>query len=80
MLQLAILALAGAVGAQHSGGCPESYGLQLYPHESYCDKFYKCANGKKENSEHCTLYIAPSVLMMRKLSNFLPLPAAMQFS
>jgi len=45
MLHLAILALAGAVGAQHSGGCPESYGLQLYPHESYCDKFYKCANG-----------------------------------
>merc|ERR1712055_716625 len=25
--------------------CPESYGLQTYPHEGYCDKSYKCANG-----------------------------------
>ena len=20
--------------------CPESYGVQTYPHEKYCDKFY----------------------------------------
>ena len=26
--------------------CPEPYGLQVYPHDQYCDKFYKCANGK----------------------------------
>ena len=26
--------------------CPEQYGLQVYPHDQYCDKFYKCANGK----------------------------------
>merc|ERR1711953_430546 len=25
--------------------CPEPYGLQVYPHEQYCDKFYKCVNG-----------------------------------
>ena len=25
--------------------CPESYGLQLYPHAKNCDQFYKCANG-----------------------------------
>merc|ERR1712217_542461 len=25
--------------------CPEPYGLQVYPHDQYCDKFYKCANG-----------------------------------
>merc|ERR1712051_537230 len=35
-----LLALAAG-----QGGCPEPYGLQTYPHEGYCDKFYKCANG-----------------------------------
>jgi len=25
--------------------CPESFGLQLYPHPKNCDQFYKCANG-----------------------------------
>merc|ERR1711862_318663 len=37
------LGLVSAVSAQ--AGCPEPYGLQVYPHEQYCDKFYKCANG-----------------------------------
>merc|ERR1719228_3135191 len=40
---LASLVLSSAL-AQYSA-CPESYGLQTYPHEGYCDKFYKCANG-----------------------------------
>merc|ERR1712072_771034 len=31
-------------GAQYAS-CPEPYGLQVYPHDQYCDKFYKCANG-----------------------------------
>merc|ERR1712154_269869 len=37
----------GLVSAAHAqyAGCPEPYGLQVYPHEQYCDKFYKCANG-----------------------------------
>merc|ERR1711982_238580 len=37
------LGLVSTVSAQ--AGCPEPYGLQVYPHEQYCDKFYKCANG-----------------------------------
>ena len=37
--------LAACASAQYSS-CPEPYGLQLYPHEQYCDKFYKCANGE----------------------------------
>ena len=43
---LACLALAvlPQTLAQYSR-CPEPYGLQTYPHEGYCDKFYKCANG-----------------------------------
>ena len=39
-------ATLGLTAAQYSS-CPEAYGLQLYPHEQYCDKFYKCANGKE---------------------------------
>ena len=39
-----LLLLAVPAWAQYSS-CPEPYGLQLYPHEQYCDKFYKCANG-----------------------------------
>ena len=31
-------AMASAASAQH---CPESYGVQTYAHESYCDAFYK---------------------------------------
>merc|ERR1712200_389979 len=43
-LGLLLIVLAGSAKAQYSS-CPEPYGLQLYPHEQYCDKFYKCANG-----------------------------------
>merc|ERR1711868_97005 len=41
------LLITGLVSAAHAqyAGCPEPYGLQVYPHEQYCDKFYKCANG-----------------------------------
>merc|ERR1712168_1589613 len=45
MLRLFIaLTLLTTALAQYSA-CPEPYGLQTYPHEGYCDKFYKCANG-----------------------------------
>lgn len=27
------------------GGCPEPYGVQTYPDDKYCDKFYLCVNG-----------------------------------
>ena len=40
-----VLAFTAAAAAQYAG-CPEQYGLQVYPHEQYCDKFYKCANGR----------------------------------
>ena len=46
MQALALILLGlGCARAQYSS-CPEAYGLQLYPHEQYCDKFYKCANGE----------------------------------
>merc|ERR1712062_409096 len=45
MQALALILLGlGCARAQYSS-CPEAYGLQLYPHEQYCDKFYKCAHG-----------------------------------
>merc|ERR1712027_264769 len=41
-----ILILAAAVAAQAPPGrCPEDYGVQTYPHEAACDRFYKCENG-----------------------------------
>ena len=43
---LLVSGLVSAVSAQYAG-CPEPYGLQVYPHEQYCDKFYKCANGEQ---------------------------------
>ncbi len=47
MWQLIGLMFMGTVAwAQQYAGCPEPYGLQTYPHETYCDKFYKCANGR----------------------------------
>ena len=37
-----ILILAAAVAAQAPPGrCPEDYGVQTYPHEAACDRFYK---------------------------------------
>lgn len=42
LLFLVFSALAmGCVSAQYAGGCPEPYGVQTYPDEKYCDKFYK---------------------------------------
>ena len=43
---LSLLSLLPVPGAAQYASCPEPYGLQVYPHDSYCDKFYKCANGK----------------------------------
>lgn len=40
---LAALAGQGVLG--QSSGCQERYGVQTYPHETYCDKFYLCVNG-----------------------------------
>ncbi len=41
-----LMLAAAAATAQQYAGCPEPYGVQTYPHETYCDKFYKCANGR----------------------------------
>jgi len=42
--KLTILSALAAVSmAQH--GCPEPYGVQTYPDEKYCDRFFKCTNG-----------------------------------
>ena len=36
------LILASAVAAQRPPGrCPEDYGVQTYPNEAACDRFYK---------------------------------------
>ena len=42
--------LLSLTAAQYAS-CPEPYGLQVYPHGQYCDKFYKCANGKLSSRE-----------------------------
>ena len=39
---LAGLAFIGLAKAQ---SCPEPYGVQTYPNEQYCDKFYKVRIG-----------------------------------
>ena len=40
MLGLSILVASIAFSsAQH--GCPEPYGVQTYPDEKYCDRFFK---------------------------------------
>ena len=51
LTSLVVSGLVATAAAQYAG-CPEPYGLQVYPHEQYCDKFYKCANGKQ-----CTVYL-----------------------
>ena len=43
---LSLLSLLTPPAAAQYASCPEPYGLQVYPHDQYCDKFYKCANGK----------------------------------
>jgi len=42
MLVVGSTSMMGVLGQSH---CPEPYGLQTYPHETYCDQFYKCTNG-----------------------------------
>ena len=59
-LGLLLIVLVASAKAQYSS-CPEPYGLQLYPHEQYCDKFYKCANG-----EFCSGSTAPQNLLQVK--------------
>ena len=44
-LCLTAVLMVGAVSGQQYAGCPEAYGVQTYPHDTYCDKFYKCVNG-----------------------------------
>ncbi len=38
LISCSALSLAAA---QSGYGCPEKYGVQTYPHEKYCDSFYK---------------------------------------
>ena len=45
---MGLLCMAALGWAQQYAGCPEPYGLQTYPHETYCDKFYKCENGRRQ--------------------------------
>ena len=35
-----------------AGACPEPYGIQTYPDEKYCDKFYKVIKWKLISSFH----------------------------
>merc|ERR1711953_686952 len=46
--QICISTICGLISiatAQLGAGCPEAYGVQTYPDEKYCDRFYKCTNG-----------------------------------
>eukprot|EP00095_Tigriopus_kingsejongensis_P003753 maker-scaffold911_size81771-snap-gene-0.26 protein:Tk03753 transcript:maker-scaffold911_size81771-snap-gene-0.26-mRNA-1 annotation:"GK25194" len=47
MVPIALVGLVSTffLGSALAQGCPESYGVQTYPHEEYCDKFYLCVNG-----------------------------------
>merc|ERR1711971_270682 len=45
MLTFLLLPLLASHSSAQYAGCPETYGVQVYPHEQYCDKFYKCVNG-----------------------------------
>ena len=40
---LVLLAFCGhqTLAQYPAGACPEPYGIQTYPDEKYCDKFYK---------------------------------------
>ncbi len=35
------LIVSFALGQRNDGHCPEKFGVQTYPHEGSCDKFYK---------------------------------------
>ena len=42
--QICISTICGLITiatAQLGAGCPEAYGVQTYPDEKYCDRFYK---------------------------------------
>ena len=42
--QICISTICGLISiatAQIGAGCPEAYGVQTYPDEKYCDRFYK---------------------------------------
>ena len=42
--QICISTICGLISiatAQLGAGCPEAYGVQTYPDEKYCDRFYK---------------------------------------
>ncbi len=41
VLTIAAFATVGVYGQYRGGGCPEQYGVQVYPHEGACDRFYK---------------------------------------
>ena len=38
---LFLLAGLAFIGLAKAQSCPEPYGVQTYPNEQYCDKFYK---------------------------------------
>ena len=39
-ISIAIVVVVATLSAAQRG-CPESYGVQTYPDEKYCDRFYK---------------------------------------
>ena len=41
---LFLLAGLAFIGLANAQSCPEPYGVQTYPNEQYCDKFYKVKN------------------------------------
>ena len=41
---LFLLAGLAFIGLAKAQSCPEPYGVQTYPNEQYCDKFYKVQN------------------------------------
>ena len=45
---IALLAFCGqqTLAQYPAGACPEPYGIQTYPDEKYCDKFYKVIKWK----------------------------------
>ena len=51
---LVLLAFGGQESqAQYAAGtCPEPYGVQTYPDEKYCDKFYKVQSKSAWNNSN----------------------------
>lgn len=44
-MQYIFLLVVLAFGLVKAQNCPEPYGIQVYPNEQYCDKFYKVRIG-----------------------------------